>query len=147
MTPEEIRSIFPNASASFLKRMQEEYPAPAEQFMMMREREASRKRARLNPPPADAVDLEKDLHRMILDECKQRGWYAVHSAMNCPTTNGIGVCDFIIYANNGRVFNVEAKNRVGKLSVAQQAFIFWLNKLGHTVHVVRSFKEFLEVAK
>lgn len=28
MTPNEIRRIFPNASASFLKRMQEEYPAP-----------------------------------------------------------------------------------------------------------------------
>jgi hypothetical protein len=40
---------------------------------------------------------------------------------------------------------VECKSRTGKLSPAQAALKHHAEKLGHTVHLVRSFEEFLGV--
>ncbi len=110
--------------------------------------------ARVNAPmnrqsaataPQDAVACELDLHLQIIAECKRRGWKYVHSDMSRRTTCGDGVCDFIIYADQGRMFNVECKSQSGKLSTEQMAFTAWLQKLGHTTHVVRSFSEFIDV--
>ena len=96
-------------------------------------------------PPDEGWERETDLHRAILDECKARGWRAVYSNPTKPTTCGEGVCDFIIYADGGRVFNIECKRTGGKLSMEQNIFITWLAKLGHTVHVINSLSEFLEI--
>lgn len=97
--------------------------------------------------PCDGVEREMALHEDILAECARRGWRVVRSDPSRPTTNGAGVCDFIIYAEGGRMFHVECKSSTGKLSVAQQGFITWLAKLGHRVHVVSQFREFLEVIR
>ncbi|MDE2105165.1 MAG: VRR-NUC domain-containing protein [Patescibacteria group bacterium] len=99
------------------------------------------------PSLAEPVAHESDLHDQIIAECKRRGWKYVHSRMDRKTTVGEGVCDFIIYADGGKMFHVECKALKGKLSMEQLAFIAWVEKLGHKVHVVTSFGEFLEVAK
>ena len=107
----------------------------------------------LDVPPDDvqglgpAVGCERDLHIQILDECKRRGWIALHGSMAEATARIVGEWDFTILADNGRVFFIEIKTKTGKLSTAQQGMIQWAAKLGHKVHVVRSLQEFLELTK
>lgn len=95
----------------------------------------------------DGEAKESDLHDKIMEACKQRSWVAVHSRMDRPSTTGIGVADFIIFADGGRVFVVEAKSATGKLSIAQMAFMKHLEMLGHTCHAVRSLREFVALIK
>ncbi len=89
---------------------------------------------------------EAELHGEIFDECRRRGWIALHGSMAERTCRTLGEPDFVILADGGRVLFVECKSRNGKLSPAQAALKFHAEKLGHTVHVVRSMQEFLEVA-
>jgi len=104
---------------------------------------------------SDADIRESDLHADILNECKRRGWIAFHGSMAHSTFRTPGEPDFVILADAAlpftsdpakpRIFLIEVKTRVGKLSPDQLAIHAWAAKLGHTVHVVRSFAEFLEV--
>jgi len=97
------------------------------------------------PPPDDAVDEEGDLHSAILDECLRRGWLTIHARMDLPTTIKVGSADFVILADHGNTFLVEAKSRRGKLTSRQQAWLAWARRLGHRSAVVYSFDEFLAV--
>ena len=106
---------------------------------------------RLNPhlfvprpsPGTGGAPRESDLHEEIFDECRRRGWIALHGSMAEWTCRTLGEPDFVILADGGRVLFVECKSRSGKLSPAQAALKFHAEKLGHTVHVVRSVEEFL----
>jgi hypothetical protein len=86
---------------------------------------------------------ERELHEEIFDECRRRGWIALHGSMAERTCRTLGEPDFTILADRGRVFFVECKSRIGKLSPAQAALKHHAEKLGHRVNVVRSFGEFL----
>ena len=88
------------------------------------------------------VVSEASLHEQIFDACRQRGWIALHGSMAERTCRTLGEPDFTILADGGRVLFVECKSRSGKLSPAQAALKFHAEKLGHTVHVVRSLDEF-----
>lgn len=88
---------------------------------------------------------ESLLQQRIVEECRRRGWLAFRGSMAHKTFRTKGEPDFHIYADEGRVFTVECKTRTGKLSSEQLGVIVWASKLGHVVHVVRSFEEFLEV--
>jgi len=112
--------------------------------------------ARLNPhlfcgvPPRatnghSGTVSEASLHEEIFDACRQRGWIALHGSMAERTCRTLGEPDFTILADGGRVLFVECKSRSGKLSPAQAALKFHAEKLGHTIHVVRSLEEFLAV--
>ena len=102
---------------------------------------------------ADGDIRESDQHADILNECKRRGWIAFHGSMAHSTFRTPGEPDFVILAPPSnfmkyeRTFLIEVKTRVGKLSPEQLAIHAWAAKLGHTVHVVRSFAEFLDVVK
>ena len=93
----------------------------------------------------DAVERESDLHEAIFDECRRRCWIALHGSMADRTCRTLGEPDFVILADGGRVFFVECKSRTGKLSPAQFALKHHAERLGHTVHVVRSLEEFLKL--
>jgi hypothetical protein len=93
----------------------------------------------------DAVDDESTLHADILRECKARGWLCLHGSMAHRTRRNPGEQDCTIFADGGRVFVIECKTAVGKLSVDQLGVAAWMKKLGHTYHVVRSFSEFLKL--
>ena len=93
----------------------------------------------------DAVDREGELQEAVFDECRRRGWIALHGSMAERTCRTLGEPDFVILAGGGRVLFVECKSRTGKLSPAQFALKHHAETLGHTVHVVRSFNEFLEL--
>lgn len=95
-------------------------------------------------PNANAVEREADLHNDILDECRKRGWIALHGSMAHLTHRNEGEPDFIVLAESPDVYLIEAKSKTGKLSPAQQAFAAHANKLGWTVQVVRSMEAFLD---
>ena len=96
--------------------------------------------------PAD-TGPESALHDAILAHCRARRWLCVHSRMDRPTSQGLGVPDFIILADKGRMFLVEAKSKTGKLTPEQMGFGVLCELLGHKVHLVRSLKEFLEIVQ
>ena len=103
-----------------------------------------------NPKTPDAnsqspIARERDLHEEIFDECQRRGWIALHGSMAERTCRTLGEPDFTILADGGRVLFVECKTRSGKLSPAQAALKFHAEKLGHTIHVVRSLENFLKL--
>jgi hypothetical protein len=91
------------------------------------------------------VPREAELHEEIFDECRRRGWIALHGSMAERTCRTLGEPDFVILADGGRVLFVECKSRSGKLSPAQAALKHHAEKLGHTVHVVRSVGDFLKL--
>lgn len=93
----------------------------------------------------NGVAREASLHEEIYDECRRRGWIALHGSMAARTHRTLGEPDFVILAAGGRVLLVECKSRAGKLSPAQAALKHHAEKLGHTIHVVRSMEEFKEV--
>jgi hypothetical protein len=95
--------------------------------------------------PAGGSDREADLHETIMDECRTMGWIVLHGSMAGRTGRTLGEPDFVILAREGRVLLIECKTRTGKLSPAQQALKFHAETLGHTVHVVRSLREFHEL--
>lgn len=103
--------------------------------------------ARRRPTAAEAAPApydgpEQELHEKILAECRRQRWVVFHGSMAEPTHRTAGEPDFIIAAPFG-VYFVEAKSRRGKLSPAQAAMAAHLRSLGHTLHVVRSFAEFV----
>lgn len=119
----------------------------------------ARRSAKVSPLYAGrGCDDEAELHRQILEECKRRGWIALHGSMAHSTFRTPGEWDVTVIGSQTetwcdgtgpsqvpRIWLIEAKTRTGKLSPAQQAIHAWARKLGHTVHVVRSFEEFLAV--
>ncbi len=58
-----------------------------------------------------------------------------------------GVPDFVIFADAGRVFAIEAKTKRGKLTMEQLGWKMLLGRNGHRYAVVRSFSEFQDVVE
>lgn len=98
-------------------------------------------------PAPDGPDHESDLHAEIVAEVKRRGWLAFHGAMAHRTYRTPGEPDFIVLGDSGRVWMIECKTAKGKLSPEQLWIGAHAESLGHRVHVVRSFAEFLEIVK
>ncbi|MDE2020776.1 MAG: VRR-NUC domain-containing protein [Patescibacteria group bacterium] len=88
---------------------------------------------------------ESDLHDAIVAECKRRGWIYFHGSMAHRTRRTIGEPDFCILIPGGRVLMIECKSAKGKIRPEQAGMIYWAQKLGHVIHVVRSVEEFLEI--
>lgn len=105
------------------------------------------------PPSKSGVEREAELHAQIMDECRRRGWLFFHGAMCERSHRTEGEPDFLIFGTHGtnegtwhpQSWLIECKTRTGKLTPAQQAVAAHAASLGHTVHVVRSFEEFLNV--
>lgn len=93
----------------------------------------------------DAEPREADLHAKIFNECRRRGWIAFHGSMAERTHRTAGEPDFHIICDGGKSLMVEVKARNGKLSLEQHAMIVHAEKLGHKIHVVWSFSEFLNL--
>jgi hypothetical protein len=95
--------------------------------------------------PANAVARESELHDDILSDCKNRGWLVVHSRMDMRTTTAVGVPDFVIMGDRGRVWWIECKSCGGKLTPEQQAFHAMAKNLGHEVHTVWNFTKYYAI--
>ena len=95
--------------------------------------------------PDDACKLERDLHEQTTAELRRRKLYFVHSRMDKPATNQIGVPDYIVAMPGGKTMWLELKSKTGKLSPEQQAAKHMLEMSGHRHEVVRGFSQLLEV--
>lgn len=97
----------------------------------------------------DAVGAgeEDQLHMDIMAECRRRGWIALHGSMAHRARRTVGEPDLHVLGDAGRSWLVECKTKHSKLSPAQFAMQHHAAKLGHTIHIVRSMREFLEVVK
>lgn len=92
--------------------------------------------------PGDGPTIEEsEIHKHILDHCKQHMWIAFHGSMAHKTKRTPGEPDFTILADGGRVIMIECKAGKKKPSDDQRDIIHWAGNLGHTIHVVRSIAE------
>jgi hypothetical protein len=105
----------------------------------------ARMKAGKNEPAGAGCDDESKLHDAIIDECKRRGWIYLHGSMAHRAMRTPGEPDFTILADGGQVVFCECKSKTGKLSSEQLGLKLWAKKNGHTIHTIRSFREFLEV--
>lgn len=94
--------------------------------------------------PKPTGGSERDLQQQAIEYCNDQRWICLRGSMAHRTFRVPGEPDHIIIAPN-RVLFVEYKVGKGKLSPDQLAIQTWMATLGHDLHVVRSFKEFLEV--
>ena len=111
--------------------------------------------------PEDAVERESLLHGSILDDLRKRGWLAFHGSMAHKARRTAGEPDFIVLTAEiilyegasqkivlpPRIIMVECKSKTGKRSPAQLQVAAHARKLGHTVHLVRSFSEWKSLAE
>lgn len=86
---------------------------------------------------------ESRLQARCLRYCEERGWPVWHDYSR--KKNRAGWPDLIIFQPEGKVILIELKASGGKLRKEQRELKLQLNWLGHTVHVVRSFRRFVEV--
>lgn len=98
---------------------------------------------------APEPERESELHRDIVEFCQRQypPWLCFHGSMAHRAFRTPGEPDFILMADGGRTFFVEAKTRTGKLSMEQLGVQLQASRLGHTVHVVRSLDEFRKVVE
>lgn len=97
------------------------------------------------PAPGDGVTSEFPLHEEIVSYCDSQRprWKYIHARTDKKSTIGVGVCDFVLFLPNGKTACIECKSKTGKLSEAQLIWKKEMEMLGHTVHVIRSFQEFV----
>lgn len=88
---------------------------------------------------------EVHLHNTIIRFCRSMRWPYVHSSMAKATHATLGTPDFIILQPGGKTLLVECKTMGGRLSKDQETFRSLAATVGHTVHIVRSEREFAEL--
>jgi hypothetical protein len=99
------------------------------------------------------VTRERDLHDQIIEFCNSQfpRWKFIHARMDQKSTLQVGAPDFVIFqpGQSGlpppRVRVIECKTKNGKLSPEQLIWHKEMEMLGHVVHVVRSYEEFMVV--
>lgn len=88
---------------------------------------------------------ERSLQDRIVQYCNGVGWICHRNRMDKPTTAILGWPDLTVLASMHRTFLIECKTRTGNLSNEQRGLHMLAARIGHTVHVVRSFEEFTKL--
>lgn len=99
------------------------------------------------PLETERIVRECQLHCKIIEFCKYLGWIYFHGSTAHRTKRTIGEPDFTILADGGITFFIECKKPGGKISKDQNETIHHAARLGHTIHVVESYEEFLSVMR
>lgn len=94
-------------------------------------------------------ECESELHHDSIEYCRKQypPWLAFHGSMAHRAWRTPGEPDFIVMADGGRTFYIEAKTRKGKLSTEQLGVQLQARILEHEVNVVRSLDEFRKVVE
>ena len=85
---------------------------------------------------------ESELQKKCLNYCREHGFPVFHDYSR--EINNPGWPDLFVFADKGRVVLVELKSGKAKLRKEQDQLRRVLNWLGHTVHIVRSYRGFLK---
>lgn len=102
---------------------------------------------RVDSEPAERETGKGGLQEMISHWCRSQ-WPRVkfiQARSDEKSTIAVGAHDFTIYLPDGVVLSIECKAKGNKISPDQAAWIKELEMLGHKVHVVWSFQEFLDL--
>jgi hypothetical protein len=99
---------------------------------------------RNNSQRTHGVARESDLRRQVLDYCSSQGWLVFTGSTAHRTYRTVGEPDMIVLMPDRRFLMVELKTDSGKRSLEQVGVHAWAQKLGHTIHIVRSIKEFID---
>ncbi len=96
--------------------------------------------------PLVGCEDEAELHEQIIDYCNSQWpkWKVIRARMDKKSTLGKGVHDMTVFYPGG-VLCVEAKTRTGKVSEDQRDWNFDMMRIGHSVCVIKSFEEFLNL--
>lgn len=129
--------------------------SPSQFHDMVRTVDEAKRRAALKRNPervemgpvetGDAPESESKLHSQIIEECGKRLWGYIHSRLDRRTTTNLGVVDFVILADGGRTFYIEAKMPGKKFSEEQNKFKAVAERNGHAVHRVENMDQFYDV--
>ena len=107
-------------------------------------------------------ERESKLHELIIDYCNKQWpkWKYTHARMDKKSTLDKGHCDFVIWfpchlderpktddVPWSKSLCIECKRPGEKLSEDQRNWAHEMAMLGHTVHTVTKFEEFLELVK
>jgi len=92
-------------------------------------------------------DREAALHEFIIDYCytKWPPWKTLHCRMDKKSTMEPGSPDFAILMPSGKFLLIGCKRPGEKPTAEQLAWHEQARLLGHTVHVVHTEQEFLEI--
>ena len=92
---------------------------------------------------------EYTLHDQIIFHCDTQWprWKYIRARPDQKSTIAKGAQDFTIFLPGGKTAKIEVKAKDGKPSDDQQIWAAEMKMLGHEVHIVRSFDEFLEKTK
>lgn len=104
---------------------------------------------RPSPTRDDAPELESTLRTEIDKFCNEQWpkWLVVAARTDKKSTIPTGCHDCTIFASRGRVFCLELKSKTGKPTQEQLGWAVLMRNVGHTVHLIRSMSEFLEIVK
>jgi len=91
------------------------------------------------PDPGPEARLQSRCERY----CREQGWPCFHD--RSKKKNKPGFPDLFVFLPGGTMALIELKAAGGRLRTEQQALRRQMMYLGHTVHVVRSYKRFLDV--
>lgn len=96
-----------------------------------------------------AVKLEIPLHNRIIEYCNLQWpkWKYIHANPTTRSTIQEGCQDFTVFLPGGRTICIECKAKGGKPTKEQQIWAKEMEMLGHTVHLVFSFDQFLNLVK
>jgi hypothetical protein len=93
---------------------------------------------------AEDAKVERELHKLIINELLRRGIFFIHSRMDRKSTQALGTPDFA-FVIGGLPVAVECKTATGSLTQEQRAVSILMQHNGWAYHIVRSFDEFRAV--
>lgn len=98
---------------------------------------------------AEPCDRESKLRQQILEYCASQWprWLVVWARSDKKSTLPVGVADLFVFASDKRLIICELKSKTSKVSIEQSAWAYQMSALGFTVHVIRSFDEFLALVE
>ena len=96
-------------------------------------------------PEVPDTGSERRLLARCLEYCKEHGYPVFHDWSR--KKNRAGWPDLFIFMPKGRLVLIELKSAGRKLRTEQQEFKCMLMWLGFNIHVVRSYRKFLEIMK
>lgn len=111
---------------------------------VMRQRKRIQSANEIDDRMSDGCEEEAALHAEIIGYCRRHRYAYFHGSMSTKTHRTPGEPDFVVIAA-GNIYLVECKTRTGKLSDDQRAIAKLCSMNGHTVHVIRHFREFLDL--
>lgn len=120
---------------------------PISEFQLRQMLDKPGMRKPVSDVPEDASVKELPLHDKIIEHCdaQRPRWKYIRANPVVKSTIKKGAQDFTVFLPGGVTLCIECKSRDGKLDPEQRIWAREMEMLGHHVHLVRSYSEFLSL--